>query len=85
LTAKVIPDDGSFSVAVSVHWEGEYAPFTLTAIVDLYAVTAVGAPFAVPIENAEARINTTNKVASKPGNFDLVTNFALVRRPSQRT
>jgi len=62
LTAKVIPEVGSFSVAVSVHWEGEYAPFTLTGIVDLYAVTVVGAARAVPIEIAEASASSTRRM-----------------------
>jgi hypothetical protein len=34
-TAKDSPDWGSTMVGVSFHEEGEYAPFTLTAMVDL--------------------------------------------------
>jgi hypothetical protein len=35
LTAKVIPEAGSFIDAVSVHWEAEYGLLMFTAIVDL--------------------------------------------------
>jgi hypothetical protein len=35
LAAKVTPELGSVMVGVSVHPEAEYAPLTLTAIVDL--------------------------------------------------
>jgi len=43
LTAKVIPEVGSLRVAVSVHWDAEYVPVTLTEMVALYAVTGVTA------------------------------------------
>lgn len=78
LTAKVIPEVGSFSVAVSVHWEDEYAPFMLTAIVDLYAVIVLGAAWAVPIEIAEANTKSTRTVeAERTLSFDFVSNLGL--------
>jgi len=79
LTAKVIPEVASFSVAVSVHWADEYAPFTLTGIEDLYAVTVVVAAWAVPIESPEANTKSTRIVeAERTLSFDFVSNFALV-------
>ncbi len=81
----MIPDVGSFSVAVSVHWEDEYAPFTLTGIEDLYAVTALVAAWADPIESPEANTKSTRIVeAERTLSFDFVSNFALADGACQR-
>ena len=52
-------------VCVSAHWEDWYGLLTLTAIVDLYAVIVVGAPFAVPMATPEARIIRTTTVRAR--------------------
>jgi hypothetical protein len=64
LAAKVIPELGSFMVAVSDHWEAEYALLTLTGIVDWYAVIVVGAACTVLIENDEASTAKTRRTES---------------------
>ena len=73
LAAKVTPEAVSVMVWVSVHCEGWYALLTLTAIVDLYAVTVAGAADAVPMERVEARMIRTIRPARMPQNFLVIT------------
>ena len=78
LTAKVIPDCGSFTIGVSVHWEAEYAEWTFTGIVAWYAVIVVVAACAVPMERIEANTKSARSVqAERMLSFGFVCNLAL--------